>query len=131
MLYQSVQQLHRDLEGVLESSDGRVAKVIDPARLRAEGIDSLIYTAVFGEAEELREQARNVIRDSALQLGIRPCSTGSKFGALAVDTLAEGKSGFMVGELDGKICLTPLEQAFNGRRQADQSLLELARRLTR
>jgi 6-phosphofructokinase 1 len=56
---------------------------------------------------------------------------GSKFGALAVDTLAEGKSGYMVGELDGKTCLTPLEQAFNGRRQADQSLLELARRLTR
>ena len=82
MLYQSVQQLHRDLEGVLESSDGRVAKVIDPARLRAEGIDSLIYTAVFGEAEELREQARNVIRDSALQLGIRPCSIQTLYEAM-------------------------------------------------
>jgi len=57
--------------------------------------------------------------------------TGSKFGALAVDTLAAGESGLMVGEIGGKTCLTPLEQAFNGRRHADQSLLELARRLTR
>ena len=57
--------------------------------------------------------------------------TGGKFGDLAVDTPAEGKSGFMVGELNGKTCLVPLEQAFDGRRHADQSLLELARRLTR
>ena len=57
--------------------------------------------------------------------------TGSKFGALAVDTLAEGKSGLMVGEIGGKPGLTPIEQAFSGRKQADHSLLELTRRLTR
>jgi 6-phosphofructokinase 1 len=57
--------------------------------------------------------------------------TGSKFGALAVDTLAEGKSGLMVGEIGGKPGLTPIEQAFSGRKQADRSLLELTRRLTR
>ncbi len=56
---------------------------------------------------------------------------GSRFGALAVDTLAEGNSGVMVGEIGGKPCLTPLGQALDGRRPADQSLLELARRLTR
>jgi 6-phosphofructokinase 1 len=57
--------------------------------------------------------------------------TGSKFGALAVDTLAGGESGVMVGEIEGKPCLVPLEEAFSARRHADQSLLELARRLTR
>jgi 6-phosphofructokinase 1 len=56
---------------------------------------------------------------------------GSRFGSLAVDTLAEGTSGVMVGESGGKPSLTPLEQALDGRRPADQSLLELARRLTR
>ena len=82
MLYQSVQQLHHDLEGVLESSDGRVERVIDASRLRSEGIDSLIYTAVFGETNELRAHARGVIRESALQLGIRPSSIQSLYEAM-------------------------------------------------
>ena len=82
MLYQSVQQLHHDLEGVLESTDGRVRSVIDPSRLRSDGIDSLIYTAVFAESDELRAEARGVIRESALQLGIRPSSIQTLYEAM-------------------------------------------------
>ena len=92
MLYESVQQLHRDLEGVVESTDGRVRNVVDPSRLRAEGIDNLIYTAVFGESDELRAEARNVIRESALHLGIRPSSIQTLY-----DAMGRGEvSGFTV-----------------------------------
>ena len=82
MLYQSVQQLHHDLQGVIESSDGRVQKVVDASRLRAQGIDSLIYTAVFADTDELRAQARTTIRECALQLGIRPCSIQTLYEAM-------------------------------------------------
>ncbi len=82
MLYQSVQQLHHDLRDVIESTDGRVQKVVDASRLRAEGIDSLIYTAVFAEADELRAQAGNTVRECALQLGIRPCSIQTLYEAM-------------------------------------------------
>jgi 6-phosphofructokinase 1 len=56
---------------------------------------------------------------------------GSRFGSFAVDALAEGQSGVMVGELARRTSLTPLEEVTNGRKPADHSLLDLARRLTR
>lgn len=56
---------------------------------------------------------------------------GSRFGSVAVDALAEGRSGAMVGEIARRTCLTPLEEVTNGRKPADRSLLELAHRLTR
>jgi fructose/tagatose bisphosphate aldolase len=74
MLYQSAQQLQDDLRGVLESTDGRVAKVVDSSRLRQEGIDNLVYTATFAESENLRKEARKMIRECALALGIKPHS---------------------------------------------------------
>lgn len=55
---------------------------------------------------------------------------GSKFGALAVDSLVEGKSGHMVGEVAGQMSLTPFSRVLDGRKHADGSLLELTRRLT-
>jgi fructose-bisphosphate aldolase, class II len=82
MLYESARQLHHDLQGVLETTDGRVRSVVDPSRLRGDGIDSLIYTAVFGGTEELRAEARSVIRDVALQLDIRPSSIQPLYEAM-------------------------------------------------
>jgi fructose/tagatose bisphosphate aldolase len=82
MLYKSVQQLHDDLTNVVESGGGRVQKVLDPARLRGSGIDSLIYTAVFGESEEVRAQARKTIQQCALLLGIRPVSIQTLYEAM-------------------------------------------------
>jgi 6-phosphofructokinase 1 len=55
---------------------------------------------------------------------------GSKLGSGAVDALLEGHSNCMVGEVAGRVCLTPLEQTWNEHRQVDRSLLELAHRLT-
>ncbi len=82
MLYQSVQQLHNDLRNVVESTDGRVQKVLDLPRLRSAGIDNLVYTAAFGESEEVRTQARKTIRECALQLGIRPASIQRLYEAM-------------------------------------------------
>ena len=47
--------------------------VTDPARFRAEMIDSLVWTAVFGPPEA-REAARRGIREAAESLGILPAS---------------------------------------------------------
>jgi len=55
---------------------------------------------------------------------------GSKLGSAAVDFLLEGHSNCMVGEIGGRVCLSPLERTWNEHRQADRSLLELAHRLT-
>jgi fructose/tagatose bisphosphate aldolase len=92
MLYQSVQQLHSDLEGVLESTDGRVDKITNASRLRADSVDSLMYSAAFGETEELRAQARDMIRGIALYLGIRPHSIQSLYEVMG----REEVSGFTV-----------------------------------
>jgi fructose/tagatose bisphosphate aldolase len=82
MLYQSVQQLHHDLQGVIESTDGRVQKVLDASRLRTDAIDSLIYTAVFADTDEVRAQARKMVRECAFQLGIRPASIQTLYEAM-------------------------------------------------
>src|SRR5690554_7185394 len=44
----------------------------------------------------------------------------SRLGVKAVESLLEGKSGFMVGLLNDKIELTPLEQAIKGTCKIDQ-----------
>ena len=54
----------------------------------------------------------------------------SKLGAAAIDALAEGKSGFMVGELKGEIALTPLEETYTKRKTMDGSLLQLMKVLS-
>ena len=41
----------------------------------------------------------------------------SRLGVKAVESLLEGKSNFMVGLLQDKIELTPLEQAIKGKQQ--------------
>jgi fructose/tagatose bisphosphate aldolase len=96
MLYQSVEQLQHDLRNVLESTDDRVKKVLDPVRLRSDGIDSLIYTAVFGETDDLRAHTRAMVRDTALQLGIRPCSIQGLYEAMGRGEV----SGFTVPALN-------------------------------
>jgi len=126
MLYQSTQQLHRDLEGVLEARDGRVAKVVDAGRLRSDGIDSLIYTAVFGETEELRAQARSLIRESALRLGIRSASIQPLYEAMGRGEV----SGFTVPAMNLRaLAYDTARAAFcaGGRLGVGPMLFEIAR----
>ena len=53
----------------------------------------------------------------------------SKLGAAAVDALAEGKTGYIVGEMKGEIVLTPLKEAWEKRKELDHNLLRLIRLL--
>jgi 6-phosphofructokinase 1 len=55
---------------------------------------------------------------------------GSKLGSSAVEALLAGNDGCMVGEVNGNISLTPLQQTWDQHREVDRSLLELAHRLT-
>lgn len=50
----------------------------------------------------------------------------SRFGVKAVESLLEGKSGYMVGLLNDKVELTPLEKAIKGYSGIDEELLRVS-----
>ena len=50
----------------------------------------------------------------------------SRLGVKAVESLLEGKSNYMVGILNDKISLTPLEQAIKGETEIDLELLRVS-----
>lgn len=50
----------------------------------------------------------------------------SRLGVKAVESLLEGKSNFMVGLLNDKVALTPLEQAIKGHTEIDKELLRVS-----
>jgi 6-phosphofructokinase 1 len=50
----------------------------------------------------------------------------SRLGVKAVESLLEGKSNYMVGVLNDKIGLTPLEQAIKGHTEIDRELLRVS-----
>jgi len=50
----------------------------------------------------------------------------SRLGVKAVESLLEGKSNFMVGMLNDKVALTPLEQAIKGNSKIDKELLRVS-----
>jgi fructose/tagatose bisphosphate aldolase len=106
-MYQSPDQLLRDLSGVLEFKGGHVEKVLDASRLRQEAIDNLIYTAVFAAGDDLRAQALGAIRESARLLGIRPASIQGLY-----DAMGRGEvSGFTVPALNLRILTYDTAQA--------------------
>ena len=107
MMYQSTDQLQRDLSGVLERRNGHVGRVLDASRLRQEAIDNLMSTAVFAAGDDLRAQALGVIRESARLLGIRPASIQGLY-----DAMGRGEvSGFTVPALNLRILTYDTAQA--------------------
>ena len=50
----------------------------------------------------------------------------SRLGVKAVESLLEGKSNFMVGMLNDKVSLTPLELAIKGKSEIDRELLRVS-----
>lgn len=50
----------------------------------------------------------------------------SRLGVKAVESILEGKSNYMVGLLNDKIALTPLEQAIKGHTEIDRELLRVS-----
>src|SRR5690554_6142721 len=50
----------------------------------------------------------------------------SRFGVKAVETLLEGESGYMVGLMNDKVALTPLEKAVKGYSGIDEELIRVS-----
>lgn len=50
----------------------------------------------------------------------------SRMGVKAVESLLEGKTNFMVGIRDAKMCLTPLDEAVKGRSKINHELLRVS-----
>ena len=50
----------------------------------------------------------------------------SRLGVKAVESLLEGKSNYMVGMVNDKVALTPLEQAIKGHTEIDRELLRVS-----
>jgi len=89
---------------------------------------------VFQVAQQVWERLRLDYRVCVLghvQRGGSPTARdrilASKLGAAAIDALAEGKSGLMVGELNGEIALVPLEETYTKKKAMDSTLLQLAK----
>jgi len=56
---------------------------------------------------------------------------GTRLGAAAVEALAQGRHGVLMGQIKGEIAATPLAEAICGSKPLDLHLLELARVLAR
>ncbi len=89
---------------------------------------------VFPIAQQVWERLRLDYRVCVLghiQRGGSPTARdrilASKLGAAAVDALAGGKTGYMVGELKGKISFTPLRETWEKRKKLDSNLLQLTK----
>jgi 6-phosphofructokinase 1 len=89
---------------------------------------------VFRVAQQVWERLRVEYRICVLghiQRGGSPTARdrilASKLGAAAIDALASGRTGYMVGELEGKISFTPLRETWEKRKELDNNLLQLAR----
>jgi 6-phosphofructokinase 1 len=87
---------------------------------------------VFQVAQEVWERLKLEYRICVLghvQRGGSPTAKdrilASKLGAAAVDALANGMSGYMVGELKGEIAFTPLKETWDRWKELDSNLLKL------
>jgi len=72
-LFRNVAELGAFLKACEAVAPGEPLRVTDAARFRAQAVESLVWTAVFGNAE-VREACRLKIREAARSLGILPAS---------------------------------------------------------
>ncbi len=78
---QSVEELNTLLEGTVQANNGEV-KILDENKLRDTVIDDLVYTAVFAESDEVKEEARALIRNIANEFGAVPSSIHDLYMAM-------------------------------------------------
>ena len=64
----NVEELKSFLSGVVSTDNGNVS-ILDEKKLRETVIDDLIYTAVFSEDENTKEEAKRLIREIANEFG--------------------------------------------------------------
>ena len=81
MMFETMDQLRRGWEGILEISQNDV-RVLDESRLQQSLIDDLIFTAVFSPQQELREAARWLIRRAGAAIGILSASIQALYEAM-------------------------------------------------
>jgi len=61
---------------------------------------------------------------------VRDRILASRLGVAAVETLIQGKSGYMMGERNSQIVHTPLEDTFQKKKELDSDMLRLIKLLT-
>ncbi len=74
MMWADRGECHAALRGIIEVREDGSVRVEDEGRLRADGIDSLVYNAVHHSAAEMKDYCRWLIRCVAEAQGIRPAS---------------------------------------------------------
>ncbi len=73
-------EMTKSLYGAVEIN-GKV-RVVDREKLRGEAIDRLVFNGVFHENPDIKQAARNIVRQSADALGIHPASVMSFYEAI-------------------------------------------------
>lgn len=79
--FASVADVDAALEGIV-ARQGDQVRVLDPGRLRTEGIDDLAYNAVFAATPEVRGTCRWLIRRCAQALSCGPASIQGLYTAM-------------------------------------------------
>ena len=74
MMWADRGECHEALRGIIEVREDGSVRVEDEGRLRADGIDSLVYNAVHHSAADMKDYCRWIIRRVAEAQGIRPAS---------------------------------------------------------
>lgn len=104
--------------------------VAEGAALDADALDRHFQTQHAQLGFELR-----VCRLGHVQRGGAPGAVdrllATRLGAAAVDSLAEGVSGVLVGQVDGRLVRTPLAEVVGRTKPPDPALLALAQALAR
>jgi len=81
MMFASVQELIAGIRPVIDLNGG--VRVKDPTALRADLIDKLVHTAVFGASEDVRDAARWIIWEAGWQVGAKSASIDALYQARA------------------------------------------------
>lgn len=81
MVVSSIGSLYDSLKGAVKEK-GEGVDLLDETRLRGEGIDILIRNAVLGGSDEVKNEARRIIRLLAASLGIRSASIQGLYDAM-------------------------------------------------
>lgn len=115
-------------EGLMESlRRGKTSSIVVVAEGAYPGGAAGLLAAI---QEHVRVEARVTVLGH-IQRGGSPTAKdrilASRLGAAAVEALAGGTSGVMVGEVEGEVELTPLKEAVERKKDINRSLLALSR----
>jgi len=107
-----------------------IVVVAEGARNNAEGMANYFQVHHERLGFDLR-----VTKLGHVQRGVAPGAydrlLGTLFGAAAVDQLADGRHGVLVGMINGKVATTPLAEVVGHKKPLDLNLLDLAHVLAR